>query len=679
MRKISLFLLLIPFSLLAQKSSNTCEILSKINALVQNGHYQPKPVDDSLSVYVFDTFIDGLDPTRNIFTKSEYDKISRHRKSIDDYILSGDCSFFGEFMAIYRQALERKKSNLIRLQTVPLEYNGKDSIRFSRKQFPFDMTEKTMDKVVKKRMRIDILSEISDMSDNLDSLNQHFASIEKKAKAKILEANICKINSILDNDFESRTQAIFLDTFCNYFDPHSNYFNVDTKSSFLSQLSTSNLSLGIDMTLNEKQEIVVVDIVPGGPAAKNEMIEKDDIVIKVSNKKGVEFMVSCVSLDAVGEMIFSDANKEIQLTVRKKNGVIKTVSLKKEVMKAMNNNVFSFIAEKETRVGYIRIPNFYSDFDGNSVLGCADDVVKEIAKLQEDNIKGLIIDIQDNGGGSMEEATKLVGMFIDYGPVAVLSNSENKQTILKDMSHGSAYNGPMVILINGQSASASEFFAGAMQDYKRALVVGSTSLGKASMQQIIPLDRDNKNDYVKLTLEKFYRITGDSGQIKGIIPDIEMPVLFDSIVQREKSYKTALKYDTITTYTRFKRFPFAHNNEIISLSQARVKSSPEFTELANINTKINGIYGNLKKPIPLTLRDFFTDSHENDAFWEKVKKFAEKPNNCNIINTSYEKEKLQFDAFRREINEYQMKDVKSNPYIEESINILNDINTFKTN
>nr|WP_314834476.1 S41 family peptidase [uncultured Flavobacterium sp.] len=677
MKLFSLSLFLISFSLFSQNGDKTCEILSKINILIQQEHYSPKPVDDSLSVYVFDTFMDQLDANRNLFTQIEYQKLAQHRLQLDNYIVRKNCSFMNDFVSAYQLALKRKKKILDKIQKEAFDYNTNDTVKFSKKNFPFDLAEKDLERVWKKRLRYDILEEISKLSTNLDSLNIHFEKLEKSTKTKVFDTNLCKVSSLLSSKkgIEEDLKNSFLNIFCTYFDPHTNYFSPDAKSSFMSGLSTSNLSLGLNITFNEKEEIIVDEIVPGGPAAKSEKFEKEDVILKVSNKKGEEYLVSCASIEKIGELIYSDSNSEIELTIQKKNGNIQAVLLKKEVMKTNANSVFSYIVEKETRIGYINIPSFYSDFDGSTVQGCADDVAKEIVKLQKDNIKGLVIDLQNNGGGSMEEAIKLAGMFIDSGPISVLVNSKKKQDIIKDVNRNSAYNGPIIVLINGNSASASEFYSAAMQDYNRAIIIGSKSLGKASMQTIIPLDEKKQQDFVKLTVEKFYRVTGESNQIKGIIPDISLPVLFDSITTREVSFKTALQQDAISTKGKFNPLANPNFEKIVALSNLRVKKSEIFNEINIANSEINALYLHLKKPIRLTFKDVFNDFHEIDTLWEKVKKIAERESGCTILNNSEDIQKIQFDTFQQDINTYRIKNLKKNPYLEEAVAILKDYTT----
>ena len=674
MNRLLLAFLVFPSLLFAQKSEDVCQTLSKVSTLIKHNHYQPKPIDDSLSVFVFDQLLDVLDEKRNIISKKEFETLSRHRLLLDNYTLQNDCNFIDEFLSIYKKALIRKKTVLTKLQTVAFNYNTTDSIRFSRKKFDFDVEQDDFEAFWTKIIRYEILEDISKMSTNFDSLKTNFSTIEKSVKAKIIEAKLCTVNSILDDEMqlEIKIKKDFLNSFCTYFDPHSNYFSADAKSSFMSNLSTSNLSLGIEVRLNENDEIVIEEIVPGGPASKTVEIEIGDIITKVSNNNGTEYLVSCSSLETIGNLIFSDANREIELTLRKINGTSQTVLLRKKLMKAANNSVFSFILGDKIKVGYIKIPNFYSDFNPNSVKGCGDDVAKEIIKLKKDNIDGLVIDVQNNGGGSMEEAIKLAGMFINVGPVSVTVNQLKEQKILKDFNRGVVYDGPVVILINGQSASASEFFAATLQDYNRALIMGTKSLGKASMQTILPLDQNNENDFLKLTIEKFYRLSGDSHQIKGIIPDVAMPTVFDSLIKRESSLASALPHDFITANARYTTLPQIFNESVLQTSKNRIDNNARFKSIKNLNEEINTLYRNTKKPVCLRFLDVFAATHATDDLWKKVKKLSEEETLCVIQNNSYDIQKLAYDEAIQEINAAKIKDLKCNPYVEEAYNIIVD-------
>lgn len=675
MKHFSLVFTFFTLSLFAQNSAKTCELFEKINAVLQREHFRPKAIDDSLSVYVFDAFMDGLDRNRNLFMHSEYQSLCRHRLKIDDYILNKNCQFMDDFVSVYVHSLNRKRSVLEKLQKEPLNYNSNDSVRFSKDLFLFDMDDKNMEKIWSKRMRYDILEEVAKTSKNLDSLSINFINLEKIAKQTVFENNFCKINSILNSSkgLEYDLQTEILNVFCSYFDPHSNYLSIDARQSFMSNLSSSNLSLGINVGLNEKEEIIVEDIVPGGPASKTDKIEKDDIIIKVGNTKGEDYLVSCTSLDKIGELIFSDSNLKIQLTLKKKDGRTQEVVLTKQEMKTNFNAVYSFIVEKEKKIGYISIPSFYADFEGNGTEGCAEVVAAEIKKLQNENVEGLIIDLQDNGGGSMDEAIKLAGLFLEDKPISVLVNKKQQQNILRDYKKTTVFKRPIVLLVNGNSASASEFFAGAMQDYNRAIVLGSTTLGKASMQVILPIDQNSQEDFVKVTIQKFYRISGDSNQIKGIVPDIYYPVLFDSISPNEKSYKTALSYDKLSLNLKCNLFPRTAFQNVIKSSQFRLRQKDRYNKLLDLNQSLNSYYNSNKKPVCLSLTDVFKDAHSVDFLWKSVKDIVEIPSTCKIYNHSFDAEKYKNEKYEDEINQFRIKDVQNNPYVEEGVEVIQDL------
>lgn len=677
MKKNIFVLLFFSFSFYAQESQKSCDVLKKISALIQRKHYNPKPIDDSLSVYVFENLLENLDPDKNIFLKSEYEYLSKYKYKLDDYVNENDCSFFADFASTYEKALERSRAAILKIQTEKFDYNSNDTLRFTKKEYPFYVKLENVEKVYTKRLKYDILEDISKTSKNFDSLQQHFSSLEKIARDKIFEAALCKINSRLESKeiIQKEISTAFFNTFCSYFDPHSSYFSYDTKSSFLSGLSTDNLSIGIYVTLNEKEELIIAEIVPGGPASQDPIIEKGDQVLKVTSENGQEFIVSCSSLEDIGEVIFSDSSKKVTISFRKKNGNQYSATLEKKTMKAEDHAVFSFVIDKDgSRLGYINIPSFYTDFELNSVQGTADDVAREVFKLKKENIDGIIIDLQNNGGGSMQEAIRLSGMFIDSGPISTLVDNKKNNNIIKDNNRGTIYNGPLLLLVNGNSASASEFFASIMQDYNRAILIGATTLGKATMQQIMPID-DKQENFVKLTVEKFYRVTGKSLQAKGVVPDLEIPTLYDGIISKEGSSKMALKNDTIVSKIKFT--PYSKNilNQLIKLSRVRVKSNAYFNQITDVNKKIDTIFKSQKTLMLMNFKNIFTNVHSVDGVFEEANKLLETNAAFTIKNTADAEKALASDNFLKSINEYRIKELKTNAFAMEALNIIADYKT----
>jgi len=675
MKRILLVLLLSTNILFSQSGDKTCEILNKINALIQAEHIRPKPVDDSLSIFVFDNLIDELDPSRNIFFKSEYDELAqKYRLKLDDLILNNDCSFLADISTKYKAALLRTKDVLEKIESGTMDYTAKDTIRFYKKSFAFYLKKENIEKVWVKKIRYQILDDIAETSDNLDSLKTNFKSIELASKKLVLSNEICRINTLLENNLKHEEKLY--NFFCIYFDPHTAYFSDDSKSSFVASLSKEHLSLGMTVNLNERNEIIIDEIDPNGPAFKTG-IKKGDQILSVSNQKET-LQVSCASLESISTMILSESNKSIVLTIKRNSGKSFDVYIEKQVMKDEDNSVFSFIVGKESKIGYIKIPSFYADLDGNSRKGCADDVAREVLKLERDNIKGLVIDLIDNGGGSMEEAIKLAGMFVDYGPISIVVDSKQQKSIINDPYKGVIYKGPIVVLINSNTASASEFFSSIMQDYNRALLLGSNTLGKATMQTILSLDETQNTDYLKITINKFYRVTGKSHQYVGVKPDVVLPEFYEGIYQKESDFPTAIKNDSITPFLKYR--PYIKRpviDRVAKNSALRLADNYYFNNIKKINLKIDELVNVPKAEIPMTLDAVFKQKKEINTIWTEINSFNDENNPLDVYNSSVNQFLLGAYPTEKTINQYQIDNLKTNPYLNEAVNIIGDFNGAK--
>lgn len=679
MKKIVALALLISCTIQAQKHEKACTTFSKINDVLQTRHYKPKPVDDSLSVYVFNTVMGELDESKTLFLQQEYDKLAEHKLKIDDYVLNKDCAFFTDFISAYKKALQRNRDFIVQISKEPLPYTTKDTIYYSKKTFPFHSDPEKIKKFLRKKITFDILEDVAKLSKNKDSLKQNLEKLGNASKAKIFESYLCRIDNQLSPTagFDNSIYNMFFSTFCGYFDPHSTYFNYSEKASFVSSISTENYSLGLYVSQNDNEEVIVEELVPGGPAYKANKIDKGDQLLKLA-ANNTEYSVSCTSLETITDIVYSDSFKKVQLTFRKKDGTVYSVNLEKTIMKADDHSVYSFVLGDKEPVGYIKIPSFYSAFDTETNQGCADDVAKEIVKLKKDNIQGLIIDLQYNGGGSMDEVIRMAGMFVNFGPIAIVTDKDRSYNVVKDYNRGMLYDGPMVILVNGFSASASEFFAGVMQDYNRALIVGSTTLGKATMQTILPLEDDEKaEDFIKVTLDKFYRVTGKSSQYIGIVPDIELPTFFNDLLPRESSMPTAIKNDSIDLNLTFARLPEKNKTQVIAHSKTRVDGNTDFKLINAVNTRVNWLYEGNKAPLPVTFDSVFTDVHSMDDIWKDIKDAAKKEQDFKVSSTTYATDVMTYDEYMKSANDFKIKTAKTDVYIKEAINILTDINQLK--
>lgn len=671
MKKAFLLVIVLPLVTFGQTDKDPCETLTRINLLIQLQHYKPKPIDDSLSVYVFDTFLKELDSDNRLFTEFEINNLKKHQYKIDDHLREYHCDFLTDFYKSYTASIERYTSIIESIKNEPFSLNSPETIQFSKKSFPYVKDETELKKLYKKRMLFQTLKDISEVTKNKDSIVANFDKLSIISRDKIFETFTCKSSSyqLTKEEFNSK----FFSAFCSYFDPHTEYFSESDKSSFLSMVSADNLTFGMVVSLNEKDEIIVDEVIPGSSAYTTEKINSGDQIIKI--KYGTdEYVIGCSSIKKFETIFTSSEYRNVEFTLRKKTGDVYSVNLTKKVLKDYDNNVYSYILEKEKKkTGYIRIPSFYGKFE-NGKTNVSDDVIREIYKLQNDNVDGLIIDLQNNGGGSMDEAVKLAGLFINAGPIAILNNKKSHKDILKIPSKGSVYNGPLVILINAFSASASEFFSNAMQDYNRAIILGSQSYGKATMQRIFPLSFDNEHqDFVKLTIEEFFRITGKSNQTIGITPDVAIPILFNGQMPRESENKTALKNTAIKGISRFNAFSNSLKTEVIEKSKARISKNSDAKKIADTNVQIDALYDGTLAPIPLDFDSVFNEVTKMNDFWKSLQDLSETEYPINVERNKFDMENQQFDEFSKTSSTEKVKSIKSNFPLIEAVEIINDL------
>jgi len=665
--------LLLPLLVLSQKEKNPCETLSSINALIQENHYRPKPIDDSLSVYVFKTFLNRLDEENRLFITPEINEIKKHEYQIDDYIKAHDCNFLHDFYLSYSKSVARYAAIIASIKSEDFPFSSNEKIVFSKKAFPYANDEAELKRLYKKSILFNVLREIAELSTNKDSLATNFESLATSNKLKVFDKYECKTESYQMTEDEFNAQ--FYTVYCSYFDPHTEYFSENDKSEFFSTVSSDNLTFGLYVSLSEKDELTVLDVLPGSSAYFSDKINVGDQLLKIKYKEKV-FEIACSTMNMVNEIITSKNYKTAVFTFRKKSGEIYNVRLVKKVLKDYENNVYSFKLKIDNATfGYIKIPSFYSTFE-NGKSSITVDVANEIYKLEDDQIDGLIIDVEDNGGGSMEEAVRLSGLFINDGPLAIMNNNKNNKEIIPDSIQGTVYNGPMVIMINGFSASASEFFANAMQDYNRAIIVGNKSLGKATMQRILPINSNN-DEFLKLTLEKFYRITGKSNQYNGITPDVEIPLLFDKQMPRENSYTTALKNDEIGGVLKYNFIENAIYADAIAASKKRLSESTAANEIKNLNTKINPLYDADLPPVDLNFSDVFDSVNKINSLWAAIKTENEKEYPINVELNTADSKLQKKDEFMKTNTTERIKNIRQNFHILEATNILYDVNNIK--
>jgi carboxyl-terminal processing protease len=527
-----------------------------LKRFMEKKHYQPLSWNNESSERLFNRWMTILDEEKLFFTQADIASLEKYRHSLDEELNGGAWLFFKESSTLYRKRLVRVDSMLKTILSKPLDFPATENLEFPIKTYAAN--DATLQTLWKKYCKWQVMRKVAEENDSIVLSPSAYLAAEKKAIAaqKTEEENYLKhLIGESPADFFSELQDSYLESIAWCYDPHSTYMNLSVKDEFETRVSASEYSVGFDVEENEKGEPVISFLEPGGSAWRNGQLHKGDVLmaIKIGNQfKNIEDLS-----EQDFEESFGGANsKDTEIKVRTATGEIKTVKLSKQKIANEEEVVKSYVLPGPANIGYINLPGFYSrenqDVEKMAQLkfdGSANDLSKEIVKLKKDTIAGLILDLRYNGGGSIWEAMQLAGIFIDIGPVATIKDREGKIQILKDPNRGTIYDGPLLVLINGASASASEFVSAVLQDYNRAIIVGGTTYGKGTAQSVLPLDtgllQPNKKyeDFVKVTEEKFYRVNGATTQWKGVSPDIVLPDLYSGDEHKEKSEISALLPD----------------------------------------------------------------------------------------------------------------------------------------
>ncbi len=677
-----LFLSIISYKSFCQKPSEAFkDKVFLLKRFMAKNHYSPLAWNDSNSVKLFDKWIAELDEDKVVFTAKDIFDLEKYKKRASD-INSDD--FFTASVKLYRLRMHQADSINKLLLSKPLDFTKPDLIRRPVTSLVADVKELHLRRkqYLKYQILDDITDELETEGKNLTGIsNAEFAKAEAEERERLKKRNANYFSVLLMNpaDYIEEMHDRFLSTITACYDPHSNYMNFRERQEFQALVSAKEFTAGISLVENEKGDRLIEFIEPGSSAWKSGRLHKGDILVKIKTGNR-EYDISDLSSNALEQLLIKSV--DFTLTVKTIAGEIKSVKLIQETTEDEESIVRSYVLTGKKKIGYIELPGFYSNETDNLNLnynGCANDVSKEIIKLKKDNISGLVLDLRDNGGGSMWEAIQLAGIFIEAGPVASVKDKTGALTILKDPNRGTIYDGPMIILINGRSASASEFFAAAMQDYNRAVIAGGTTYGKGTAQEVLPLDTMKKSsvkdykDFVKVTESKFYRITGSTVQWKGVEPDIPLPDIYSISSHREKNNLSALRPDNVRQafYTPLEPLPI---ESLRQKSAIRVNNDAFYKGLSQVLIKASA--AEMGMEVPLDLKGF-------EAFHKKLysgmlqddKKDGEKfIYALKSNNNSYDREKLSFASEGyKEANGSYLQALSQDSDINEACKILEDL------
>lgn len=664
----------------------------KINQIVEALEYihiKPIGVNDELSQRIHSNFIDVLDNYGLIFTKSDIQLFNQYQDSLDDQILNRDYPFLKLVTKIYKQRLGQADSIVSSIFNKKIEFRSKSSLSFNAKDEKtyaknFIELTKRWNKWVKYEMLQIMYSNYPNLNfSDKDSVSLAYNYALKKEEVE----TACWFDACGLNDEAYIDDMIlyeFLESIALAYDPHSSYFTEDIKESFDVSLSKESKSFGLSFE-KEKNTFKIKYIDPSSSAWKSNLVHLEDVVHKITYNEGVEIDLNCIDeYDLEAQLLSKDIN-EIRMTLVQKSGEKVEVELTKEMLETTDNLMTAILLEGEKKIGFLSIPSFYTSWETTQAVGCVNDVAKEILKLQKENIEGLIIDLRFNGGGSLKEAIDLAGIFVDYGSLAIMKVSKNKPILMKDFNKGRIYSDPLVVMINGASASASEVLAGALQSHNRAVVVGSQSYGKSTGQIVLPIDTNlwkgnfnESTDFVKVTTSKLYNVNKSSHQGDGILPDIVIPDLWAPFIPKESDEKFYLLNDSIHKKAYYKPYSNLPISELRRKSLARTDTNSIFK---SISVSTDSILKNVNKDyiIPLTLSgyyDYRVLSKAKKMEWKNsITKFESKLVIRNLdYNADLEKMDRVFKERSENIFKRRRKDIVLNEAYAILVDLINTVN-----
>lgn len=638
-------------------------------------HLQPRAVDDSFGRDVHTAFLDALDGDLMLFYQSDIDFLEAMSDSLDDQILQKETRYFHEVERILLERLtEAQKaceSALEQSETV-LSRTGK---HIPPTIYPTNTQEfkQTWVNYVLKRVQEEILSNIEDLDESEIDLP---TELEKAVASAEQNLNSYFVEMARTEDY---FEFFYINAIAQSFDPHSNYFNESIRQEFSEELSSERRLFGISYSKNEQNEYEITGIVPGSSAWFNEGIKVGDVVLRITESDGTTINPNTATRKEINDFFFQVSTDTIEILL-KSDGIKSEVTLVKAGVYSDDDIIKSaLLSGEDNKVGYISLPDFYTNWTDTSNLGCANDVAKSLMKLKKKGIDGLIIDLRNNGGGSVKEAIDLAGIFIDFGPVMTEKYNNGDLYTSKDFNRGSIYNGPLMVLVNSNSASASEILAATLQDYNRALIVGQPTYGKATSQTILPLDplinpltpafykEDASWGYAKITRTGIYRLNNSSNQNVGVIPDIFFPDLSPYPAEYERDLPNAILLDNIEKKIYYKpKADFPIGNLQITQSDSKSSVLEKIRAVANsIRVVREEIYAEINIQKALELRIFETSLFDRYQALKREAEYAYVP-----VSTQFDETVLKMSPFLSSYNEAFMGRLTLDVELNEAFKII---------
>ncbi|PID68499.1 MAG: tail-specific protease, partial [Flavobacteriia bacterium] len=655
-------------------------VMQVVGAILEQGHYQPQDFDDTFSEHIFYNFLELLDPTKRYFYQSDIDDLSIYKHRLDDDIISGNLSFFYKTYETYKQRVDESKATVDRLLEQPFDLTTDEQLNIDFDSVAYPGNELEMTDRWRKHLKWRFITTLYDSEkseeDNLSLDSTYVSKTAEELRESALEKTIKNIDDLYERMTDLNEDdffGMFVNVIATEFDPHTNYMSPQIKRRF--DIAMSGKLEGIGARLQKQGEYTkIVELISGGPAWRAGELEVGDLIIKVAQGDEEPVDIVGMRLDDAIEYIKGEKGTEVRLTLKRVNGTIQTISIIRDIVELEETYVKSSLVEYGDKTyGVINLPKFYFDRHNNKYRNASSDMAEELQRLKQAGVDGILLDLRNNGGGSLKTAIDIVGMFIAKGPVVQVKYRGQDPHIYKDTDAEVLWNGPLAVLVNEGSASASEIVAAALQDYGRAVIIGSKqTYGKGTVQNFF--DINDHYDYpedlgsLKMTIQKFYRINGGSTQLKGVTPDVIIPDKFSYLEIGEKDEANPLDWDKVKP-AKYKRYEgYTNRKKVIAHTREHVDSLPEF-RLIDDNARW------LKKQqddniIPLNYEAFKQDIENSETQAKQFDSQKDFSSGLEFKSLDYELQLMAVDTLLAEKRERWHENLNKDLYIEQGLKVL---------
>jgi carboxyl-terminal processing protease len=663
------------------------KILHNVGIVLEQGHYSPKKIDDKFSQEVLKKFVSDLDPDKYIFLQQDIDGFKKYENRIDDEIHGAPLQSFDAISKVYLKRIDEVSASYQEILKHPFDFRKDESLQTNADKRTFPKTVEERSDYGRKRLKYFVLVRYVDLQEQRDSATDKKeaakadSTLQREAVEVVSKQMKRYFETLKNHNSSDDLFSSFVNAITSTMDPHTTYFAPVDKRTFDEMLSGTFYGIGAQL-MEKDGKITISSLITGMPAWKTNEITPGDEIIKVGEGDAAPVDVTGYAVtDAVKLIRGEKEGSIVKLTLKKADGSVKVVPIARGKISLDDTFARSAVINNNGhKIGYIYLPEFYANFDDPSGRRAATDVAKEVQKLKDAHVEGIIMDLRGNGGGSLQDVVDMVGLFVKGGPVVQVKGRDGEPSVLSDRAKEVLYSGPLAVMVDELSASASEIFAAAIQDYHRGIIIGSSTYGKGTVQRNVSLDPQAENPFfshpaeglgdVKLTFKKFYRINGGTTQLKGVTPDILIPDRLENAKLREKDNPDALAWDQIpkAQYTLWN--PGYSYSSVIASVNNDISNNIDFKE---IQKQVNLLDSYQDEPTPLNIDKYKQMQQNIREAAKKLDKYSKSPTLLKVTTLAPDSLAMQGDTAKISKQETFLKTISNDLYIDETVKTLEKV------